>query len=204
MGGKVTHVTDATFESTVVNSDKPAMVDFWATWCGPCRMIAPHVEALADEYTGKAVVAKLDVDSNRQTAIKFGIQSIPTLLFFKGGKVVDRVIGAVDKKVLKEKLTRSCEAARWRPSLKPGRSPGRAARRLRAVGRRLAASPPRRAGVPGPALGRAPAPAGRPFHRARPRQPRRRRLRGGDPFTLKGSADDAALVIADAGFPAPA
>jgi thioredoxin 1 len=105
MGENISHVTDATFESTVVNSDKPAMVDFWAVWCGPCRIVAPHVEALADEFAGKVVVAKLDVDSNRQTAIKFGIQSIPTLLFFKGGTVVDRVIGAVDKRVLKEKLT---------------------------------------------------------------------------------------------------
>jgi thioredoxin 1 len=105
MGENISHVTDATFESTVVNIDKPAMVDFWAVWCGPCRIVAPHVEALADEFAGKVVVAKLDVDSNRQTAIKFGIQSIPTLLFFKGGTVVDRVIGAVDKRVLKEKLT---------------------------------------------------------------------------------------------------
>jgi len=104
MAGNVSHVTDATFESAVLNSDKPAMVDFWATWCGPCKLIAPHVESLADEYAGKAVIAKLDVDANRQTAMKFGIQSIPTLLFFKGGKVVDRAIGAVDKKVLKEKL----------------------------------------------------------------------------------------------------
>ncbi len=93
MSGKVTQVTDSTFETTVVSSDKPALVDFWATWCGPCKMIAPHVEALADEYEGKAVIAKLDVDSNRQTAIKLGIQSIPTLVFFKGGKVVDRMIG---------------------------------------------------------------------------------------------------------------
>jgi thioredoxin len=105
MSGNVTQVTDATFETTVVNADKPAMVDFWATWCGPCRIIAPHVEALAEEFAGKAIVAKVDVDSSRQTAIKFGIQSIPTLLFFKGGKMVDRVIGAVDKKVLKDKLT---------------------------------------------------------------------------------------------------
>jgi thioredoxin 1 len=105
MGGKVSQVTDASFESTVINSDKPAMVDFWATWCGPCKIIAPHVEALADEFAGRAVIAKVDVDSNRQTAIKFGIQSIPTLLFFKDGKVVDRVIGAVDKKVLRDKLT---------------------------------------------------------------------------------------------------
>jgi len=105
MSGNVSQVTDATFDSSVVNSGKPAMVDFWATWCGPCRMIAPHMEALAEEFAGKVVVAKLDVDSNRQTAIKFGIQSIPTVLFFKEGKLVDRVIGAVDKKVLKEKLS---------------------------------------------------------------------------------------------------
>jgi thioredoxin 1 len=105
MSENVSQVTDATFESSVVNSGKPAMVDFWATWCGPCKMIAPHVEALAAEFAGKAVVAKLDVDSNRQTAIKFGIQSIPTVLFFKDGKLVDRVVGAADKKVLKEKLS---------------------------------------------------------------------------------------------------
>ena len=104
MSGNVTQVTDETFEAAVVNAGKPAMVDFWATWCGPCRIIAPHVEALAEEFAGKAIVAKVDVDSSRQVAIKFGIQSIPTLLFFKGGKMVDRVMGAVDKKVLKEKL----------------------------------------------------------------------------------------------------
>lgn len=104
MAGKTAEVTDATFEQMIVKSDKPAVVDFWAVWCGPCRIIAPHVEALAEEYEGRAVVAKLDVDNSRNTAIKFGIQSIPTLLFFKGGKVVDRVIGAVDKRVLTEKL----------------------------------------------------------------------------------------------------
>ena len=105
MEPNVIQVTDATFEQAVVNAGKPVMVDFWATWCGPCRIIAPHVEALAEEFTGKVVVAKVDVDSNRQTAIRFGIQSIPTLIFFKSGKPVDRVIGAVDKKVLREKLT---------------------------------------------------------------------------------------------------
>jgi len=104
MAGKAAEVTDATFEQMIVNSDKPAVVDFWAVWCGPCRIIAPHVEALADEYDGRAVIAKLDVDNNRNTAIKFGIQSIPTLLFFKDGKIADRVIGAVDKRVLTEKL----------------------------------------------------------------------------------------------------
>ncbi|MEW6337025.1 MAG: thioredoxin [Acidobacteriota bacterium] len=104
MGGNLTVVTDDSFETQVLNAGKPALVDFWAVWCGPCRMIAPHVEALADEYAGRAVVAKVDVDSNKQWAIKYGIQSIPTLLFFKDGQMVDRVIGAVDKKVLKEKL----------------------------------------------------------------------------------------------------
>ena len=104
MAGKAAEVTDATFEQMIVNSDKPAVVDFWAVWCGPCRIIAPHVEALADEYDGRAVIAKLDVDNNRNTAIKFGIQSIPTLLFFKDGKIADRAIGAVDKRVLTEKL----------------------------------------------------------------------------------------------------
>jgi len=105
MAGKVTEITDTNFDSVVSKSDRPVLVDFWAVWCGPCRTIAPHVEALADEFDGKATVGKLDVDKSRDTAIKFGIQSIPTLLFFKGGKVVDRVIGAVDRKVLKEKLT---------------------------------------------------------------------------------------------------
>lgn len=104
MAGNVTVVNDDSFEAQVLNAGKPALVDFWAVWCGPCRMIAPHVEALADEYAGRAVVAKMDVDSNKQWAIKYGIQSIPTLLFFKDGQMVDRVIGAVDKKLLKEKL----------------------------------------------------------------------------------------------------
>jgi thioredoxin 1 len=104
MAGNVTVVTDDTFESQVINAGMPALVDFWAVWCGPCRMIAPHVEALAEEYAGKAVVAKVDVDANKKWAIKYGIQSIPTLLFFKGGQMVDRVVGAVDKKVLKDKL----------------------------------------------------------------------------------------------------
>lgn len=104
MAGNAIQVTDQDFDEKILNGGKPAMVDFWAVWCGPCRIIAPHVEALAQEYAGKAIIAKLDVDQNRQTAIRFGIQSIPTLLFFKDGKVVDRVVGAVDKKVLQSKL----------------------------------------------------------------------------------------------------
>jgi thioredoxin 1 len=104
MAENVTIATDDTFDSLVVDSGKPAMVDFWAAWCGPCRLIAPHVESLAAELGEKAVVAKLDVDSNRGTAVRFGIQSIPTVLFFKDGKLADRVVGAVDKKVLRDKL----------------------------------------------------------------------------------------------------
>ncbi|MGQ9495354.1 MAG: thioredoxin [Thermoanaerobaculaceae bacterium] len=104
MAGQVLQVTDENFDKLILNGGKPAMVDFWASWCGPCRMIAPHVEALAQDFAGKAIVAKLDVDANRQTAIRFGIQSIPTLLFFKDGKLVDRVVGAVDKKVLQGRL----------------------------------------------------------------------------------------------------
>jgi len=105
MAGNVREVNDTSFETEVINSDKPVMVDFWATWCGPCKMIAPHVQAVADEFAGRAVVAKVDVDANKQWAIKYGIQSIPTLLFFKDGKLVDRVVGAVDKKVLNDKLS---------------------------------------------------------------------------------------------------
>lgn len=104
MAGHALQVTDQDFDQVILNGGKPAMVDFWAAWCGPCRMIAPHVEALAQEYAGRAIVAKVDVDANRQTAIRFGIQSIPTLLFFKDGQLVDRVVGAVDKKVLESKL----------------------------------------------------------------------------------------------------
>jgi len=104
MANNVTVVTDQTFDAEILKSDKPAVVDFWAAWCGPCRMIAPHIEALADEYAGRVVVAKLDVDANRNTARNFGIQSIPTVLFFKNGQVVDRVVGTVDRKVLASKV----------------------------------------------------------------------------------------------------
>ncbi|MBX2962243.1 MAG: thioredoxin [Cyclobacteriaceae bacterium] len=101
--GKTIELTDSTFDQTI-NSDKPVLVDFWAEWCGPCKMIGPVVEELAGEYEGKAVVAKLNVDENPQTAAKFGIRSIPTLLVFKGGQIVDKQIGAVPKSVLAQKL----------------------------------------------------------------------------------------------------
>lgn len=96
--------TDDNFATEVLQSDKPVLVDFWAVWCGPCKMIAPFVEELAEEFEGKAKVGKLDVDNNQQSAIKYGVRSIPTVLVFKGGKVVDTIIGAVPKIQLKQKL----------------------------------------------------------------------------------------------------
>jgi len=96
--------TDSNFSAEVLQSDKPVLVDFWAEWCGPCRMIAPIVEELANEYDGKFKVGKLDVDNNPQVATQFGIRSIPTLLIIKGGKVVDSIIGAVPKAQFVQKL----------------------------------------------------------------------------------------------------
>jgi len=96
--------TDQNFSTEVLQSDKPVLVDFWAVWCGPCKMIAPFVEELASEYEGKAKVGKLDVDNNQETAIKYGVRSIPTVLIFKGGNVVETIIGAVPKVQLKQKL----------------------------------------------------------------------------------------------------
>lgn len=97
-------ITDDNFNTEVLKSDKPILIDFWAVWCGPCKMIAPIVEELAAEYEGKIKVGKLDVDNNQQSAINYGVRSIPTLLIFKGGKVVDTIIGAVPKVHIKQKL----------------------------------------------------------------------------------------------------
>jgi thioredoxin 1 len=97
-------ITDGNFESVVKNSDKVVLVDFWAEWCGPCRMVGPIVEELAKEYDGKAVIGKLNVDNNPNVSMEFGVRNIPTILFFKNGKVVDKQVGAVPKAQLAAKL----------------------------------------------------------------------------------------------------
>lgn len=99
-------LTDENFQNEVLNSEKPVLVDFWAEWCGPCRMVAPIVEELAKEYEGSLKVGKVDVDANQKVSMQFGIRSIPTLLVFKGGKVVEQVIGAVPKRALMDKVTK--------------------------------------------------------------------------------------------------
>ena len=97
-------VTDDTWQELVLDSDTPVMVDFWADWCGPCKMIAPAVHDMAVDYDGKLKVAKLDVDASPQTAMQYGVRSIPALIFFKGGQPVDQIIGAVPKGQLKKKV----------------------------------------------------------------------------------------------------
>ena len=100
----LTTLTDDNFEEEVLNADEPVLVDFWATWCGPCQQIAPIVEEIADEFEGRAKVGKVDVDENPQTAQEYGVRSIPTLLFFKDGEVQEQVVGAAGKQPLKENL----------------------------------------------------------------------------------------------------
>ncbi len=102
--GAPLHISDAEFKGKVLDSQLPVVVDFWASWCGPCRMIAPFVEEIAKEYSGKAVVAKLDTDANPMTPMQYGIMGIPTLIFFKNGKEVDRLVGAAPKQMIARKL----------------------------------------------------------------------------------------------------
>tara|TARA_B100001250_G_scaffold377044_1_gene365816 strand:- start:24 stop:344 length:321 start_codon:yes stop_codon:yes gene_type:complete len=101
--GKALEITDSNFND-IVSKNKTVLIDFWAEWCGPCRMIAPMIEELAGEYEGKAIIGKLDVDSNQESSIKFGVRSIPTLLVFKDGELVDRHVGAVPKETLSKSI----------------------------------------------------------------------------------------------------
>ncbi|SEN58645.1 thioredoxin [bacterium A37T11] len=99
-------ITDSNFEEVVLKSDKPVIVDFWAEWCGPCRMVGPLVDQLGEEYKDKAIVGKVNVDHNPEISFKYGIRNIPAILYFKNGEVVDKQIGAVPKSVLNEKLVK--------------------------------------------------------------------------------------------------
>ncbi|WPP50229.1 thioredoxin [Catalinimonas niigatensis] len=101
---KPVELTDSNFDELIQSEDKPVLVDFWAEWCGPCKMIAPVVNELAADYEGKAIIGKVDVDANPSISAKYGIRSIPTLLVFKNGEIVDKQVGAVNKGVLSQKL----------------------------------------------------------------------------------------------------
>lgn len=97
-------ITDSNFDELVLKADKPAVVDFWATWCGPCRMISPVIEALAEKYEGQVVIGKCNVDDAAEVPVNYGIRNIPTILFFKGGELVDRLVGAVPQTEIENKI----------------------------------------------------------------------------------------------------
>lgn len=97
-------ITDSSFQDTVLKSDKPVLVDFWAVWCGPCRTLGPIIEEVASDFEGKAVVGKVDVDNNQEISMQYGIRNIPTVLIFKNGEVVDKLVGVAPKDVIAEKL----------------------------------------------------------------------------------------------------
>ncbi len=104
MSGQYLTATDQNFKAEILDSGKVALVDFWAAWCGPCQMLGPVIEELAGEYEGKAVISKLNVDENPNTAAQYGIRSIPTMLIFKNGEVVDQMVGAMPKNMIAEKI----------------------------------------------------------------------------------------------------
>ncbi len=108
-GSHTLEFTDQNFEQDVLKSAEPVLVDFWATWCGPCRMMSPTVDALAEEYSGRAKVGKLNVDDNMDSAGRFGIRSIPTLILFKGGEVKEQIVGSTSKEALKQLLDKHLE-----------------------------------------------------------------------------------------------